>query len=100
MARLSSSNSRSLTRVSTGQISSRTNSRIQSSCAWNSGSVEKSHAIANPRRSGRWPVYGGAVGVGEGVELGVGVGVGDALGVVVAVGDGDGDGLAAGVLVL
>src|SRR3979490_3405849 len=32
--------------VSIGQISSRTNSRIQSSCAWNSGSVEKSHAIS------------------------------------------------------
>ena len=32
--------------VSIGQISSRTNSRIQSSCCWNSGSVEKSHAIA------------------------------------------------------
>ena len=34
--------------VSIGQISSRTNSRIQSSCSWNSGSVEKSHAIAQP----------------------------------------------------
>src|SRR3954452_17699359 len=32
--------------VSIGQISSRTKSRIQSSCSWNSGSVEKSHAIA------------------------------------------------------
>ena len=32
--------------VSSGQISSRTNSRIQSSCAWNSGSVEKSHAMS------------------------------------------------------
>src|SRR4051812_21191488 len=31
--------------VSIGQTSSRTRSRIQSSCAWNSGSVEKSHAI-------------------------------------------------------
>src|SRR4051794_10367999 len=31
--------------VSSGQISSRTNSRIQSSFSWNSGSVEKSHAI-------------------------------------------------------
>ena len=34
--------------VSIGQISSRTKSRIQSSCCWNSGSVEKSHAIALP----------------------------------------------------
>src|SRR4051794_39618892 len=33
-------------RTSSGQISSRTNSPIQSSCSWNSGSVEKSHAIA------------------------------------------------------
>ena len=32
--------------VSSGQISSRTNARIQSSCSSNSGSVEKSHAIA------------------------------------------------------
>src|SRR3954468_5857896 len=31
--------------VSSGQISSRTNSRIQSSFSWNSVSVEKSHAI-------------------------------------------------------
>ena len=30
---------------SIGQISSRTKLRIQSSCAWNSGGVEKSHAI-------------------------------------------------------
>src|SRR5215218_2365755 len=37
---------RSSKTVSIGQISSRTNSRIQSSCSWNSGSVEKSHAIA------------------------------------------------------
>src|ERR687886_1614175 len=37
---------RSSTMVSSGQISSRTNWRIQSSCSWNSGSVEKSHAIA------------------------------------------------------
>src|SRR3954447_2342249 len=35
----------SSTMVSSGQISSRTNSRIQSSFSWNSGSVEKSHAI-------------------------------------------------------
>src|SRR3954470_6570744 len=34
--------------VSSGQISSRTNWRIQSSFSWNSGSVEKSHAIAPP----------------------------------------------------
>src|SRR2546423_8188851 len=33
--------------VSSGQISSRTNSVIQSRCAWNSGSVEKSHAISH-----------------------------------------------------
>ena len=32
--------------VSSGQISSRTKARIQSSCSWNSGSVEKSHAMA------------------------------------------------------
>ena len=31
--------------VSIGQTSSRTKSRIQSSCSWNSGSVEKSHAM-------------------------------------------------------
>src|ERR687885_1073867 len=37
---------RSSTIVSSGQISSRTNWRIQSSFSWNSGSVEKSHAIA------------------------------------------------------
>src|SRR4051794_34199882 len=35
--------SSSATIVSSGQISSRTNSAIQSRCAWNSGSVEKSH---------------------------------------------------------
>src|SRR3954469_10750261 len=40
----------SSTMVSSGQISSRTNWRIQSSFSWNSGSVEKSHAIA-PRLS-------------------------------------------------
>src|SRR3954464_14706644 len=34
--------------VSSGQISSRTNWRIQSSFSWKSGSVEKSHAIAPP----------------------------------------------------
>src|SRR3954453_21999080 len=34
--------------VSSGQISTRTNWRIQSSFSWNSGSVEKSHAIAPP----------------------------------------------------
>jgi hypothetical protein len=34
--------------VSIGQISSRTKSRIQSSFCWNSGSVEKSHAMASP----------------------------------------------------
>src|SRR3954453_21065103 len=34
--------------VSSGQISSRTNWRIQSSFSWNSRSVEKSHAIAPP----------------------------------------------------
>src|SRR3954447_26667531 len=38
----------SSTMVSSGQISSRTNWRIQSSFSWNSGSVEKSHAIAPP----------------------------------------------------
>ncbi len=32
--------------VSSGQISSRTNVFIQSSCSWNSGSVSKSHAMA------------------------------------------------------
>jgi hypothetical protein len=31
--------------VSSGQTSARTNSSIQSSLRWNSGSVEKSHAI-------------------------------------------------------
>ncbi len=41
--------------VSIGQISSRTNSRIQSSCCWNSGSVEKSHAMSVPPPSGRCP---------------------------------------------
>ena len=34
--------------LSIGQISSRTNARIQSSCSWNSGSVEKSHAMRPP----------------------------------------------------
>src|SRR3954454_9024926 len=38
----------SSTMVSSGQISSRTNWRIQSSFSWNSGSVENSHAIAPP----------------------------------------------------
>src|SRR3954464_14249845 len=41
--------------VSIGQISSRTNSRIQSSFSWNSGSVEKSHAMSVPPPSGRCP---------------------------------------------
>src|SRR3954465_749957 len=41
--------------VSIGQISSRTNSRIQSSFCWNSGSVEKSHAMSVPPPSGRCP---------------------------------------------
>ena len=34
--------------VSSGQISSRTKARIQSSCSSNSGSVEKSHAMVSP----------------------------------------------------
>src|SRR4051794_31214672 len=38
----------SSTMVSSGQMSSRTNWRIQSSFSWKSGSVEKSHAIAPP----------------------------------------------------
>src|SRR5919201_2957968 len=38
--------------VSIGQISSRTNARIQSSFSWNSGSVEKSHAMSPSSRSG------------------------------------------------
>src|SRR4051794_33084732 len=37
--------SSSETTVSSGQISSRTKALIQSSCSWNSGSVEKSHAM-------------------------------------------------------
>src|SRR5271166_4223975 len=41
--------SRSAATVSSGQISSRTNVRIQSSLASNSGSVEKSHAITDLR---------------------------------------------------
>src|SRR5881275_2587160 len=41
--------SSSLLTVSIGQISSRTNSAIQSSCCANSGSVEKSHAITSRR---------------------------------------------------
>src|SRR4051794_32644623 len=44
--------SRSVAIASIGQISSRTKSRIQSSCSWNSGSVEKSHAMVG-RPSGR-----------------------------------------------
>jgi hypothetical protein len=44
MARSSCSTSRSS--VSSGRISSRTKSRIHSSLSWNSGSVEKSHAMA------------------------------------------------------
>src|SRR5205085_1596988 len=44
-ARISWSHSSSWLRVSSGQTSSRTTSRIQSRCSWNSGSVEKSHAI-------------------------------------------------------
>src|SRR6185312_12084217 len=46
--------------VSSGQISSRTNSRIQSSFSWNSGSVENSHAMLKPplaRGAGR-PLWG------------------------------------------
>src|SRR3954469_7971144 len=46
--RSSCSCERSSAIVSSGQISSRTNWRIQSSFSWNSGSVEKSHAIAPP----------------------------------------------------
>ena len=41
-----SSRSASRSSVSSGQISSRTNAAIQSSSAWNAGSVQKSHAMA------------------------------------------------------
>src|SRR5687767_8680215 len=45
------SNSSSPTSVSSGQISSWTTSVIQSRCSWNSGSVEKSHAMPRLLRS-------------------------------------------------
>ena len=70
--------------VSIGQISSRTNSRIQSSFCWNSGSVEKSHAMSVPPPSGRcpqgWQVIrrGGVVGALE-IAAGVAVLAGAAL---------------------
>ena len=51
IARRNASSSSSEKIVSIGQISSRTNVRIQSSCCWNSGSVEKSQAMRSPRRS-------------------------------------------------
>src|SRR3954470_19645357 len=45
MARRKPSSPSSSKTVSIGQTSVRTSSRIQSSCSWNSGSVEKSHAM-------------------------------------------------------
>src|SRR5919202_4707386 len=55
----------SWTIVSSGQISSRTNCRIQSSFSWNSGSVEKSHAMSRPPlgRGSGGPLCGEAAGM-------------------------------------
>src|SRR5829696_5731334 len=53
MARKRASSESSSPRTSSGQTSSRTKRRIQSSWSWKSGSVEKSHAIV--RSPGRCP---------------------------------------------
>src|SRR3954469_10183547 len=66
--------------VSSGQISSRTNWRIQSSCSWNSGSVEKSHAIAPPLSLGvRAAHYAGRPSAMRVVVMGATGNVGTAL---------------------